>query len=264
MKKITIVKIGGSVITHKAKSGTPTLRKKVVTQLAEELKSYLRLKKEKIILVHGAGSFGHLLAKKYKLEDLQKKQKDKLGVVIIHRSVQKLNSFITDIFLKSGCPLFPLSPASLIQQKNGRIKFFNTEIIELLIVAGFIPVLYGDVVIDENSQFSICSGDQIVAYLGKLFLAKRIFFLTDVDGIFTYDPKRNLKAKIIKEIKRSELPAIIANIDDKSTFDVTKSMKGKLLEVADIKCNIDIFNGLIKGNFLEELKGKSVGTRIIT
>src|SRR3989344_653755 len=264
MEKIAIVKIGCSVITYKAKSGTPTLRKKVLVQLARELSFYSGFKKEKIILVHGTGSFGHLLAKKYQLGNLQEKQKDKLGVALTRQSVQKLNSSLADIFLESGCPLFPLPPASLIRQKNGRIEFFDAEVIELLLTLGFIPVLHGDVVVDKNSQFSICSGDQIVSYLSNLFLAERAFFLTDVDGVFPYDPKQNPQAKVIKEIKRKKLPAIIAGIHNKSSFDVTNSMKGKLSEIADIKCDVDIFNGLIKGNFLKALKGKRVGTRIIS
>jgi isopentenyl phosphate kinase len=67
VKNLTIIKIGGSVATFKEKI-KPIFREKIVSQLAKEFSDYRDShKKESFILVHGAGSFGHPLAKKYDL-----------------------------------------------------------------------------------------------------------------------------------------------------------------------------------------------------
>lgn len=262
IENLTIIKIGGSVATYKDNVKVPALREGTIRQLAKELNSYLKKEGERIILVNGAGSFGHPLAKKYDLSNLNKKQKNKLGVSLTHYSAQKLNYLLGEIFLKENCPVFHLSPASLIKQKNGRIVSFLTASVKSLLNQSLIPFLHGDVVMDESCQFSICSGDQIVAYLSNLYSPKRVFFLTDVDGIFTDNPKMNKKAKLIKEIKRKELLKIASKIKNNSKFDVTNSMRGKLQEIADIKSDIYIFNGLLKNNLLKSLKGEGTGTKI--
>jgi isopentenyl phosphate kinase len=60
MSGLHIVKIGGSIITDKTKP--LTFKKAVVKRLAREIKE----SNEEIILVHGAGSFGHIFADRYK------------------------------------------------------------------------------------------------------------------------------------------------------------------------------------------------------
>ena len=54
-----ILKLGGSIITRKAEKGC--FRQDIMDNLAKEIKE---ANKESII-VHGAGSFGHILAKKH-------------------------------------------------------------------------------------------------------------------------------------------------------------------------------------------------------
>jgi len=54
-----ILKLGGSVITNKTK--VASFKKEVVDDLSREIK---RANKQ-LIIIHGAGSFGHIYAKKY-------------------------------------------------------------------------------------------------------------------------------------------------------------------------------------------------------
>ncbi|HEC89681.1 MAG TPA: kinase, partial [Thermoplasmatales archaeon] len=54
-----VIKIGGSIITDKSKLGV--YREYTMDALAEKMQN------RKILLVHGAGSFGHILAEKYQL-----------------------------------------------------------------------------------------------------------------------------------------------------------------------------------------------------
>ena len=56
------MKLGGSVITDK-RSQTPKCRRKNIHRIAEIISK----SNKKIIIVHGAGSYAHPLAKKYKI-----------------------------------------------------------------------------------------------------------------------------------------------------------------------------------------------------
>ena len=56
-----IIKIGGSVITDKKKESF--FKQEISDNIAKEIKKT----DKKYIIIHGAGSFGHILAKKYHL-----------------------------------------------------------------------------------------------------------------------------------------------------------------------------------------------------
>lgn len=256
--QMTIIKIGGSVITYKNKIGT--IKRKRLEQIADELKSYLEKTNEKLIVIHGAGSFGHPLAKKYNISD-PRSIKSTLGVGLTHASMHRLSLMLCDAFLKRGLPVYPISSGSVLMQKGGRISFFKVDLIHNLLKKDIIPVLHGDVVIDEDTQFSICSGDQIVTYISNKLPTRRVFFLTDVEGVFTEDPKSNQNATLIRSLKKREMSKL--RFSTKNTqIDVTGLMEGKLREVAKVKVPVLIFNGNKEGNLLRALRGDFPGTLI--
>ena len=57
-----IVKLGGSVITDKSRENS--FKQEIANRLSREIKNA----NKKSIIIHGAGSFGHILAKKYNLD----------------------------------------------------------------------------------------------------------------------------------------------------------------------------------------------------
>lgn len=263
MKPLTIIKIGGAVITQKSRE-LPILRKKILNGLAKDFNSYLKThSKEPFILIHGVGSFGHPLAKQYNLADISTKKKDILGVGLTHHASQKLSIAVAQEFLKTKSPVVQISPASCIVQNKGRISFFAKNIITSFLGQNLIPLLHGDMVNDESSQFSVCSGDQIISYLTDIFPCKRAIFLTDVDGIFSNDPKTNPNAKLIKKIRRSKLTEVINSTQSPLRADVTNSMKGKLSEIKHMSCPVQVVNGLTKNNLLKALNGEKIGTEVI-
>ena len=239
------------------------LREKVVTQLAKELKAYANSKKESFLLVHGAGSLAHSLAKRYDLANLKRPHKNVSGITQTHHAVLLLNNLITEIFLKKKFPVFPLLPAALFLQREGRISQAFLKPVGSLLEQRFIPLLYGDMVIDETSRFSICSSDQIASYLSNVFAAKRVLFLTDVDGVFEQDPKTNPQTKMLKHIYKKDIRSLFVSYPRVSARDVTGLMQGKLQETSSIPCSVQVLNGLKKGNFFRALKGEHVGTLII-
>jgi len=84
-----ILKLGGSAITDKG-AYEGIVKEADLLRIAREVSGF----KGKMIIVHGAGSFGHIYAKKYGLD----RTFDPEGAIVTHESVKKLD-------LKgSGCP----------------------------------------------------------------------------------------------------------------------------------------------------------------
>ena len=69
MSEIVILKIGGSVLTDKNKISAP--KPEEIARMAREISDG---KNTKLVLIHGAGSFGHHQAKEYRPERRAQRQ----------------------------------------------------------------------------------------------------------------------------------------------------------------------------------------------
>lgn len=142
-----ILKIGGSAITVKDAS-KPTIDTDNLNRVVDEIQSY----SEELIIVHGAGSYGHIYAKEYeigqKIKDDQDLTRKRLGSCITQSSVQELNNIFCKALQEKGIPAIGLQPSSLLTMKDKRIDICNIDIIKKYLNKGFIPVLYGDSVLD--------------------------------------------------------------------------------------------------------------------
>lgn len=180
-----ILKLGGSIITEKD-AKMPTINDKNLARISKEIKSALNHpdhtnnSNNGLIIVHGAGSFGHPFASEYQIgkpfkieEDFEKK---KIGFSLTQSWVKKLNSIICDALREEGIPVVSIQPSSFVITKNKRIEFANLDIIKKYLENGFIPVIYGDVVLDkeETIKMAVVSGDQIINYLAKHLRPKRV------------------------------------------------------------------------------------------
>jgi isopentenyl phosphate kinase len=129
-----------------------------------------------------------------------------------------------------------------------------------------VPVLFGDAVLDNNTGFTILSGDQLIAALAIRFKADKIILGVDVDGLYTADPKTNNHACLLAHITLQNLKTLMHNIEEAKVTDVTGGMLGKISELipainAEIKTLI--VNASKEGNVYKALKGEKVaGTSI--
>ena len=104
--KLTILKLGGSVITKKSKP--LTFNSDSVQKISKVIKKF----NEPLIIVHGAGSFGHYYAKRYRISD--KPTKSTNHVVKIRDSMQLLNQKLVKIFHKNNVNTFSFSPMYML------------------------------------------------------------------------------------------------------------------------------------------------------
>ena len=245
-----LIKLGGSVISNKNKPFS--FNDSVVKNIASELKKFYP--KKKFILIHGGGSFGHPLAKKYGIRNGLDGKEKLIGFSHTHQAMLDLNKKIIEIFLEKELPAFSISPSSSFITDNGKIVYGSIKIIEEAIEINLIPVLFGDVVIDVSKKIDILSGDAIMSYLASVLDVEKAIFLMDVDGIYDRSPNDE-KARLIDELNEE---AKISAIEGK--FDVTGGIKNKIREAMKMDCIVYFINGLDEGNLTKAIEGKKVGT----
>ncbi len=257
----TLVKLGGSVITVKEKELTPNTA--VINRIAKEIaESELKT----LIIVHGGGSFGHPLAKEYKIVEGYTTPEKAIGFSKTRQAMTALNKMIIDSFIQHSLPVVSVQPSACIITRKGRIQKFDVTPVQRLLSMGFIPVLYGDAVLDMETGFTILSGDQLAAELAILFDADRIVIAVDVDGLFTEDPKSNPYAKLMEEVSLSELKVFLGRISGARTVDVTEGMRGKITELIpalERGVQIEIVNARRADRLYKALRGeRTKGTKI--
>jgi len=266
MKNLIILKLGGSAITYKNKK-TPEPNLKVILGAAKEIKQAKNEKDFQLIVVHGAGPYGHKFVSDYGIADGLSNDKDVEGFVKTHHSMEDLNKIFSDMFKDAGLLGFPIQPSACIIQKNKKIISFDLKIIKALLEMNkdIIPILYGDMVIDTELRAGVVSGDAIISYLAKELQVYKVLFGADVDGIFEADPKKYKNAELIPEINKNNMESVLRKVSGSNEIDVTGGMKGKFQEIMEILKGVEIliFNITKKKSIYRALCGTSVkGTKI--
>ncbi|HIE32047.1 MAG TPA: isopentenyl phosphate kinase family protein [Methanosarcinales archaeon] len=248
---ITILKLGGSVLTEK--TDTPTPKPAAINRCASEIASFVLSagSGSPLILVHGAGSFGHPQAKKHDSPD----GFTNFGIIEIHRAVTSLNDLLIEALIKKGVPAAPVHPFGCMVAENGRIAEMKTAQIEMMFARGIMPVLHGDVVMDRGAGASIISGDQLATYLAVRFKAARIGFGTAVDGVLA-------DGAVVPLITRANFESVRPHIQGSEGTDVTGGMLGKVLELLEVDIDSYIFNASKETVIAGFLAGDEPGTRI--
>lgn len=245
-----ILKLGGSIITNKD-SKEPLCNYNNLNRLVNEIKEVLdHNPQEKLIVIHGAGSFGHTFAKKYDIgtsfndrNDFINKRK---GFSITNNWTKKLNSYVCDAFIESNIPVIGVQPSSVFITENKRIIQANIDLIKKYLDLGLVPVLYGDVVLDLNERVNlvVISGDQIINYLAQELHFDKVILGTDVDGVYNKNPKTSPDARLINRV--SSLNDLDSQ-DSTTNIDVTGGMVGKIKELLSL-AELGITSQIINAN----------------
>lgn len=266
-KTTLILKIGGSIVTEKYRS-TPAIRRQLVIQIGKVIKRFYKPSKHQLILIHGAGSFGHISAKKFGLTHGTRDSLKKLPAALANKTLdQHLNVTLAHLFQSVGLPVTGINTSSSVLNRAGKFHTIFTEHLNAALRIGAIPLLHGDMVFDQVWGMSICSGDVLLPELAKHFRSERVFYASDVDGIFTSDPFRNPDATLIREISLADLLSPKIRLSTSHHTDVTAGFSGKFSPYKSAKLPaleiISVFNGLIPKNYTAVFHSKkNTGTTI--
>lgn len=225
-KPLVIIKLGGSALTDKSRIYTP--RKQVIHKAASQVESIC--KKRSVVLIHGAGSFGHIPVKKYGLRFGFKNTHQLRGLAVTKAKLLEWETILDDILLEHDVPLLPFITSNFLVATDGRICSAELKPIRGCLQLGCVPCAGGDIVTDLTRGFCIISGDQLAAYLALKLNASSLIFGVDVDGIFDSNPKLNPDAQLLKKVSTTKALDLVQKATGEMSFDVTGGMAGKIRE----------------------------------
>lgn len=249
--KTKILKLGGSVITDKS-SPVGIARENVIDNIAKQI----ALCSHPIILTHGTGSFGHPLYHAYNLEH----EFNLAGTIKVYKAEKQLNNIVMESLHEHGIKAICIDPMYNIICENGRIKNMPVELIEQLIAQGFVPVLFGTMVIDTKRKAYGLSSDQITMYLAEQLQIPDIGFGSSEYGV--YDEYGDVIPEI-NPVNFEELSKIIGGSEH---VDVSGGMLGKVKEALEANgLKSLIFNAAQKDSVSRFLHNdKPTGTGIVS
>lgn len=257
-KKVVLVKIGGSSITFKAEKESVNHKsldwfaRTVSETISRRFKHYdeedetdCNYSDTAFVIIHGAGSFGHHSAKEFGLSgqtdkpdtsktfSMKESKCRKRGLSETRLSVQKLNQIVVSTLVRNGINAVSISPFGIPGlEAHAHLQEEPIHLLEKLIWrtldAGLVPVLHGDAVLYGN-DVGILSGDTIMEVLGAQSWISDAIFITDVEGVFDEDPRKNANATLLKKIsvdrETCEIKVNLNASESSHEHDVTGGLK---------------------------------------
>ena len=265
-----MVKFGGALITKKDEQSVAHLQ--IIRNLCSMIKE-ITMEGIQVIIVHGAGSFGHLKAKRWRinegylpdlelLDDACSSQQE--AVENVRKDMLTLNAIVLSELKKVGLNALSHPPhewaSNLGPQFEGDLARFNSGNVET------VHVTFGDVVdVDDETKFGILSGDDIVARLSMELpnIESLVFAMGGVDGLLKVPPHLATDEDLIERWS----PEISYEGLHQTDIDVTggiglKIQRGHLVAKSGVK--VHLINGEYPERILNLVRNQSwKGTTII-
>ena len=240
---LTVLKLGGSVITEK---GSPeTVDEERLELVVEALRGT-----DDLVLVHGAGSFGHHHAAAHGVSQ-DEGTHDTEGVLAIHRSMVRLNDRMLDALGERGIPALPVHPLSAGYRDREGTLFHPIAHVGTMVDEGFVPLLHGDVIVQAEAGATILSGDDLVVALAEGLDADRLGLCSTVPGVLDGE------GGVIDRI--DSLENVVDVLGGSDSTDVTGGMAAKVEKLLATDAPASIFGPDDVEAFLA---GESPGTLI--
>jgi isopentenyl phosphate kinase len=260
MDRVTILKLGGSAITVKAKDCTPDIP--AIQHATDQLSDY----HHPLILIHGGGSYAHPFVIRSGVGGGLRDRSQLRSVSETEFYLGQLTRIICASLLLRNMNPVPLHPMSFATLDKGEVKKILLDPIRNSLGAGLIPLLHGDLVFDESRGIGVLSGDRIASLIGSRLGVSRVLFGCDVDGVYSANPKSFPNATLIPEVTSENFRSVLSTSRSPST-DATGGMGEKVkqaVRLAKNGCECYIFN-LREKNALRRILDQTgaIGTRFV-
>ena len=261
MSKTYFLKLGGSLITDKDQAQTALIPQ--IDQIASQIKQFVLANPEVHLLIgHGSGSFGHVVASKYHTRVGVSSPEQWQGFSQVWFAARALNQIVIERFNRIDLPVisFPFSASAIA--KNGKSAEWDSHPIETALEHHLLPVIYGDVALDAILGGTIFSTEDQFALLLPHLRPEKIFLAGREEGVWQDYPACT---KLIHTITPATYSAQEKNIHGSASVDVTGGMASKVSGMLTLiqkypSLQVEIFSGSGEGAILQTLNGKEMGT----
>ena len=233
--KIIIIKIGSSLLVDTDRK----IRKKWLTSFAKDIKK-LKSKNKKIVIVSSGAIALGCKKMNYNKTNLRL---DKSQAIASIGQIELMNLF-SETFLK-----FKLNISQILltlDDTEERRRSINAKrTFENLFKLDYIPIVNENDTI-ATSEIKYGDNDRLASRVAQITNADTLILLSDVDGLFTKNPKMFKDARLIKTV--NNLNKDIKNINIRGMTEFGSGGMNTKIEAAKIcnlaGCNMVIANGL--------------------
>lgn len=252
---IVVVKLGGSVLTRKSEEFH--LRPKVLQRLAAEIADGYEAGTRPVVIIHGAGSFAHPTAKAWGLSSPPPGRADReRGAALTAYGVRRLHLRVLRALLDAGVPARSVPAFPTMVNREGKLSRFAVNPFQEVLLAGGVPVTFGDVVLDPVWGSSILSGDTLAVALARDLPSSRVLFVSDVDGVLVADAQG---MRSVLPLLGKTMPAALLPAPDRP--DVTGGIRAKveaMVAIAAAGSRAGLISGLSHGRLSRAIRGEEV------
>lgn len=167
-----VLKVGGSLIEHPAELKT----------LCQTLSSYAKTRK--MLIVPGGGVFADVVRKLDEEWDLSETTAHKMAVL----AMDQFGLFLSDV-----------TPNSQVCYSLEDVRRAGNGLLPILLPSQHI---FCEDPLDHSWDVT---SDSIAAYMAGVLNAEKLVLITDVDGIYNDDPKKNSNAELVKQLTAEQL-----------------------------------------------------------
>jgi isopentenyl phosphate kinase len=252
MTELVFLKLGGSLLTDKTRE--QALRADVLARLCSEIALALVARPDlKLLLGHGSGSFGHITASRYGTRRGVRTQAEWRGYAETARIAAELNRLVVAALWEAAVPALGVQPSASAVCRDGKLVSLEERPLVTALANGLVPLVHGDVALDEVRGGTIVSTEGIFAWLAPRLRPRRVILVGEVEGVLTADPGSGVRGEVVSEITPGSLPQWASALGASRGVDVTGGMVAKVQEMLDLVVatpalrEVHILSGLTPG-----------------
>ncbi len=233
-EQIIFLKLGGSLLTDKTRP--ERLRVQLGRDLTRQISNLYHQHPEfRLLLGVGAGSFGHVPALEYDVVRGVPPGDSYYGAAVTADAVARLARQVAAWLLEFKVPAWTVSPGSCWKTKGARIiPNLEASCLRSLLDRGVLPIVHGDVLVDENQGVSIVSTEEIFRHLARQFRPRHVLLAGEVLGVWQEPEIGDIEANIVLEIDQGSLNRHAHSLSGSRGIDITGGMKAKVAQALEI------------------------------
>jgi isopentenyl phosphate kinase len=211
MQKLTVVKLGGRLITDARRSRT--VRVAELQRLALEVGGAAVRLRGGLLVAHGSGSFGHPAAEKTRLVPGRIRRHRLAGVSTTQLEARQLHARVLESLDEAGLCPYSLPPSAFLTAAKGRPVHVAVEPLYRALKLGLVPVLYEDIAMDRDWGAGVVPVEtSLPAVLSRLrrrrVPVRRVVWAVVGDGV------QDRSGKTIRRLTPRTAPEILRDLEE--------------------------------------------------
>jgi isopentenyl phosphate kinase len=258
---LIFLKLGGSLLTrkHHPRAARLDVLARLLGEIAEARAAAPEMR---LVLGHGSGSFGHVEASRYGTRQGVRTPEQWRGLAEVQHTAGLLNRLVVDAAWAAGVPVLNLPPSASARCVAGALRSLAVEPVQAALAHGLVPLVFGDVALDEARGGTIVSTEDVFAYLARVLRPERVLLAGLEPGVLSRWPNGEVLPHI---------PSVahLTDVGGAQGYDVTGGMASKVSQMQALVQQVDglqvrIFSGEPPGLVRDTLLGTAQPGTVIS